>query len=564
MEYIIGGILVIIVLIIVALIFRKRLYDQVDYYEGWKLDIMNRNVATELAKVKELNLEGDTKDKFELWKESWENILNSKLADVEEHLYDTEAAADRYKFGAAKSNMKKMEAILVECEKVIETILTELNELLATEEENRKEIEKLAPQLTDMRKQLSQNRFKYDRAELRFELEVDELQHELVVYEELVDEGNYLQAKEVVDLVKERIVSLQEELDEFPTLYDQCKNELPSQLDELSKGVTEMKEEGYYIEHLNLEKQINDYQASLVDTVQSLEKIGTDDAKEVIPKVEEAMKEMYEQLENEALAKNYVDSKVQSYDKALESFTTSFTGTQTEVEELKQAYYFEDDDLEKYRTLEKKLNQLKDQLKIFTEKVELNNTAHSTLREELESGFAQLEAIEEEHELFKERIHTLRKDELEAREQFQTMNDDIYKLNRKLRQSNLPGVPNHIWDLIHEASKKNEHVLETLEIKPIDIAAVQKSISEAENAVKNAIDNTEEMMEHAFLTEQVIQYANRYRSSNAMLAAQLIESENLFRKAQYELALEKAARAIEEVEPGALKKIEKNQEMIVS
>src|SRR5699024_10698095 len=250
---------------------------------------------------------------------------------------------------------------------------------------------------------------------------VDELQHELVVYEELVDEGNYLQAKEVVDLVKERIVSLQEELDEFPTLYDQCKNELPSQLDELSKGVTEMKEEGYYIEHLNLEKQINDYQASVVDTVQSVEKIGTDDAKEVIPKVEEAMKEMYEQLENEALAKNYVDSKVQSYDKALASFTTSFTGTQTEVEELKQAYYFEDDDLEKYRTLEKKLNQLKDQLKIFTEKVELNNTAHSTLREELESGFAQLEAIEEEHELFKERIHTLRKDELEAREQFQTM-----------------------------------------------------------------------------------------------------------------------------------------------
>src|SRR5690625_3423448 len=158
MEYIIGVILAIIVLIIVGLILRKRLYDQVDYYESWKLDIMGRNVASELAKVKELNLEGDTKDKFELWKDRWENILHAKLADVEELLYDTETAADRYRFGLAKKQMKKMEAILVECENEIETILKELNVLLATEEENRKEIEKLSPLLSDMRKQLAQNR----------------------------------------------------------------------------------------------------------------------------------------------------------------------------------------------------------------------------------------------------------------------------------------------------------------------------------------------------------------------------------------------------------------------
>src|SRR5690606_24218833 len=146
-----------------------------DYYESWKLDIMNRNVANELAKVKELNLQGDTKEKFEIWKEKWEDILNNKLADVEEYLYDTETAADRYKFGTAKKLMKKMEAILVESEKEIETILTELNELLETEEQNRKEIEKLTPSLKEMRKQLLQNRHKYDRAEIRFEVEMDDI-----------------------------------------------------------------------------------------------------------------------------------------------------------------------------------------------------------------------------------------------------------------------------------------------------------------------------------------------------------------------------------------------------
>src|SRR5699024_11649645 len=96
MEYVIGAILAIIVLIIAGLLLRKRLYDTVDYYESWKLDIMNRNVAEELSKMKELNLEGDTKKKFEKCKEQWESILTEDLANVEEVLYHTEHAHDRH------------------------------------------------------------------------------------------------------------------------------------------------------------------------------------------------------------------------------------------------------------------------------------------------------------------------------------------------------------------------------------------------------------------------------------------------------------------------------------
>src|SRR5690625_2680717 len=179
MEYVIGIILAIIVIIIVGLLLRKRLYDSVDYYESWKLDIMNRNVAQELTKVKELNLEGDTKENFEQWKSEWDSILTEDLADIEELLYDTEHASDRYNFPSAKKNMKKIEEILVNIEKKIETILTELNELLEIEEENRKEVEELEPQLFELRKKIAQNRYQYARAEARFEVELDELEEEL-------------------------------------------------------------------------------------------------------------------------------------------------------------------------------------------------------------------------------------------------------------------------------------------------------------------------------------------------------------------------------------------------
>ncbi|WP_010099199.1 septation ring formation regulator EzrA, partial [Ornithinibacillus scapharcae] len=53
-----------------------------------------------------------------------------------------------------------------------------------------------------------------------------------------------------------------------------------------------------------------------------------------------------------------------------------------------------------------------------------------------------------------------------------------------------------------------------------------------------------------------------YRSKFPLLAARLAEAEGLFRSYNYEVALEQAASALEEVEPGALKRIEENQLLV--
>ena len=561
MEYIIGLILAIIVIIIVGLILRKRLYDSVDYYESWKLDIMNRNVAQELSKVKDLNLQGDTKDYFEDWKEAWDTILSEDLANVEELLYDTEHAADRYKFPTAKKHIKKMESILVEIEKRIESILTELHELLETEEINRKEVEQLEPFLADLRKQLSQKRYQFDRAEVRFEVDLEETEEKLKQYHELIEEGNYIQATDIVKHAKERLEYIQKEMEQFPTLYKQCKHELPAQLDELSRGLQEMKSDGYYIDHLDFAREVNEFQSRLLEAVRLLEKEGIEEVQSIVPEIEERVAEMYQLLEKEAIAKSFVESKMPNYERALENFETEFQHTKTEVEELKQAYYFEDTDLEKYMVLEKMVSQLQEQLKDLVNKIEMNNQAHTKLRADLEEGFKQLDTIKEEHEQFKKRIQNLRKDEIEARKEIKAMNDKIYQTHRRLKMGNLPGVPNYIWTMIEEASNKSNRVLQALDDQPLDIVAVQESLNEAKTAVNNTIDHTNTMLEQAHLTERVIQYANRYRSANPMLAAKLNDSEDLFRRAEYELALEQAVSAVEEVEPGALHKIEKYEEV---
>lgn len=559
MAYIIGIVLVIIALIIVGLILRKKIYDVVDQYESWKMDIMNRNIASQLGRIKNLNLSGETQEKFESWKEHWEYIVTKQLPDIEEYLFDAEEAADHYRIPTAKKTLRKVEQTLQSIEKDIEKMLLELDELIKSEETSRKEIEELEPQIKTLRKKLSQTRYLYGKAETRFDVELDEIEESLRKYHELTASGDYFEAQQLVDNLKVQLVKIQVEMDEFPDLYKACKETLPSQLDDLITGIKDMKEDGYRIEHLGFEKEIRNYQQRLLDCVSSVEKGDVTVAKDTISEIDERTKDMYQLLENEAIAKSYIETKMPTYRQNLGLLANTFQDTKTEVDMLRQTYYFEDSDMEKYLTLEKTITQLKKQLDELTENMEDHEVSHMQIRDRLDANIEQVDSLSQQHTEFLKFIHNLRKDELEAKEKLQEMKDQVYNTIRKLKKSNIPGVPTFIWGLLETTGQKNDRVLKALETKPLDMNSVQHALTEANKSVDHVTEQTDFILDQAFLTEQVIQYANRYRSRDPFLAAKLAESERLFRSYEYELSLEHAAKAVEEVEPGALKRIEEYQ-----
>jgi len=561
MAYIIGIILVIIALIIVGLILRKRVYDVVDRQESWKLDIMDRDIAVQLGQIKKLNLSGETQEKFESWKERWETIVTKESSDIEEVLFDAEEAADRYRFSSAKKLLYKSEQMLHSIEKDIENILHELNDLLDSEKTSRQEIETLEPNIKSLRKNISQNRYQYGKAEAYFDTEIDRMEEGLLNYHDLVASGDYLEAKQLVIHLKENVEELTVQIDEFPAIYRKTRQDLPSQLNELHSGIKGMKEDGYRVDYLAFEEEIQNYQQRLKKCITSLDNGDTSEAKPLIEDIEERMTDMYQLLEKEAIAKSYMETQIPGYQNALEELTTSFADTKLEVEKMKTAYYFEDSDMEKYLALEKAMTQLNNQLEELIDAMNNEGKSHSKLRELLDEGFQQIEALKEKHQAFKKRIHNLRKDEIEAKEKLTDIREQIYDTNRKLQKSNIPGVPNFIWNLMEGAAEKNEQAIKALGKQPLELSEVQQALTDAKTAVDKLVEQTDLLLEQAALTEHVIQYANRYRSKYPLLAAKLAEAERLFRSYEYDLALEHAAKAVEEIEPGALKRIEEYQQV---
>src|SRR5699024_3830495 len=96
---------------------------------------------------------------------------------------------------------------------------------------------------------------------------------------------------------------------------------------------------------------------------------------------------------------------------------------------------------------------------------------------------------------FKSYIQTLRKDEMEAKEKLQEMTDAIFKTNRTLKASNLPGSPTCIWNLLEEATHKNDRVLAALENEPLDMIEVRNVLNEAGDTDENVVEHTNVMLD---------------------------------------------------------------------
>src|SRR5699024_7801153 len=141
--------------------------------------------------------------------------------------------------------------------------------------------------------------------------------------------------------------------------------------------IKEMKEDGYQVEQLGFEKEIRDYKRRLKDCVKSIEKTGITDAQQIIAEIEERISEIYLELEKEAIAKTYIETQYPNYENELEQLEKNFQETKNEVDDLKQAYYIEDNDMEQFLSLEKSINMLTNQLEEVLHSIENEDTTHT-------------------------------------------------------------------------------------------------------------------------------------------------------------------------------------------
>lgn len=557
METVIIAIVVLAILFaILIFLLRRKHIAQIGLLEKQKLEIQHKPIFEEMMKVKALNMTGETAEKFERWRTEWTEVMDIHMPELDSFLFDLEEYIDRLKFKKATETEKLLEEKLTAYRERMNSILKELEELVGSEEKNRFEMKELEKQHRTARKKILAHQPSFGVTVDPLEKELELLKPKFEAYYELTEQGNYLQAREIVISLTEKGTKLFSLIDQLPSLLSDIQTKIPAAIRELRNGTREMEAQHYYLKHLELPEHFKEIEEKLSAMLIKIEQLEMEQIQEETDAINLQIDSFYDALEKEVLSKQFVDQNFETVQEELLDNITAAQEALTEIVFVQKSYRLSEAELNIPQAALEELEKIKKQFDMITTQIENETSAYSILQEELEQIREHLVAIKADREQFAERVRKLRNDETKVRTEVEKLIRVLQEVDRSLHKGNIPGIPAEMDARLEEAEEQIYIVRQSLQEVPLNMVLVNGYLENAKQSIEEVSVKAKELLENVVLIEWIIQYGNRYRATNKEMNERLLEAEESFRQFRYAKALEEAATAVEEVEPGAMQKIE--------
>ncbi len=555
-KYIVLLIILVITIFLVVYLFRKKHRNELIALEKIKLQVQHEPIFEELTKVKQLNMTGETEEKFERWRSEWTEVVDVLMPKIDSLLFDAEEVIERVGYRKIVDIENEINEILTFAEETKNNILEELEELIGSEEKNRIEMEQLKAKFRLGKQQLLAKPYQFGEALQPLEYRTQELAPAFEEFDELTKDGNYLTAREKVLLVTAEANELFEQIEVIPALLEDIQKNIPKEIKEIRYGAKDLELDGYSFEHLSILSKLTQIEEKLAFHEEQIALLQVEGIADEIKVFESTIEEIYDALEAEVKAKQKVLEIMQPIQSKVDDVIKETKRAVEEVEFIQNSYQLSSEEAQKVHSHYTRLLELKEQLETCVEKSEGEFVAYSSLQSELE----QIDAEVDQHELavvaFIKQINNLREEEIQIRVALERISKRLQYAERQLRRSNLPGIPE---DLVARIEEVDEHIYvaeQSLTGAPINIPSSEKLTEIASHSLEEIEERISTTIENVKLIEAIIQYGNRYRLQNEELHTRLLEAEESFSQFRYAKALEEAGTAVEEAEPGAIKKIE--------
>ncbi|WP_232718744.1 septation ring formation regulator EzrA [Bacillus sp. FJAT-45037] len=544
------------VLFILGMVLRKNIYKEVDKLDDWKNTILNRDIPSEIGKVKDLHMSGETEEKFDLWRNEWDDIVGSILPNIEEQLFDIEEYASKYRFKKAKQVIDLTKQRLSGVENQLQAMVEEINQLILSAEQNSTEIGAIRERFQTLQQQLLKRRGTLGTSIDVFDGGVEEARHLLVSFEEATDEGSYLKAREFLGQAKTDIDELHEYLEVVPKLLVQLKTTIPQEIRQLSQGIEDMIKTGYHLEPFSFTTHIGSIQT---DCEELLKKVATledvESIEEGVSNLIDQIEQMYEVLEVEVEAKQTVVSSIPAMREQIADIDDQLIGLEEETSYVQQSYRLAEEELAFQDRVKKKLMEVMTQLQVIVDVSENEAQTFTSILDLVEEWNEAISALQIDIEKGRQALQDLREDELKAKETLGQLRQKMLESRRTLQKSNIPGLPIEVIQHLGKSEDKLVSAAKQLAQVPLEMGRVNVLVEESLALIHENEQLIEHTVESAQLAERVIQYANRYRNRSEKAKAGMIEAEELFRAFEYDEAIECARYAVHEYDSSLVERV---------
>lgn len=550
--YLMVAIAVILILAYVTAIFlRKRNVSRLTALEERKEELYNLPVNDEVEAVKNMHLIGQSQVTFREWNQKWVDLSLNSFADIENHLFEAESYNNSFRFFKATHKIDQIESQIGLIEEDIAAIRNALSELEKQESKNSGRVLHALDLFESLQHTVAEDSEKYGKALPEIEKQLENIQSEFSQFVTLNSSGDPVEAAAILDSTENHILALTHIVERIPALVETLTKELPDQLADLEEGYRKLLDANYHFTETDIESRFQLLHESLKNNQENIRQLELDNAEYENNRIQEEMNALYDIFTREIAAQKVVESLLATLPTYLNHLKENNQVLVQDLERLTKTYLLPESDGNHVRRLQAELAALDTAILEVTEDQGEPTQAFSVLEEQLEMLQSNLKDIEDEQISVSERLAQIEKDDLNARQKANVYVNRLHTIKRYMEKRNLPGIPQSFLKLFFTASHNTEDLMAELEQPQVNIESVKRILEVATNDMEALETETYDIVQYATLTEQLLQYSNRYRSFDERIQEAFNEALEIFEKEfDYQASFEKISQALEVAEPG--------------
>ena len=550
--YLMVAIAVILILAYVAAIFlRKRNVSRLTALEERKEELYNLPVNDEVEAVKNMHLIGQSQVTFREWNQKWVDLSLNSFADIENNLFEAEGYNNSFRFFKATHQIDQIESQIDLIEEDIAAIRNALSELEKQESKNSGRVLHALDLFENLQHTVAENSEQYGKALPEIEKQLENIQSEFSQFVTLNSSGDPVEAAAILDSTENHILALTHIVDRVPSLVKTLSTELPEQLEDLEEGYRKLLDANYHFTETDIESRFQLLHESLKNNQENIRQLELDNAEYENTQIQEEINALYDIFTREIAAQKVVESLLSTLPTYLNHLKENNQVLVQDLERLNKTYLLPESDGNHVRRLQAELSGLDTAITEATEDQTEPTQAYSILEEQLNSLQSNLKDIEDEQVSVSERLAQIEKDDINARQKANVYVNRLHTIKRYMEKRNLPGIPQSFLKLFFTASHNTEDLMAELEQAQVNIESVKRILEIATHDMEALETETYNIVQYATLTEQLLQYSNRYRSFDERIQQAFNEALEIFEKEfDYKASFEKISQALEVAEPG--------------
>ena len=550
--YLMVAIAVVLVLAyVVAIFLRKRNEGRLEALEERKEELYNLPVNDEVEAVKNMHLIGQSQVAFREWNQKWVDLSLNSFADIENNLFEAEGYNHSFRFLKASHQIDQIESQITLIEEDITEIRNALADLEKQESKNSGRVLHALDLFEELQHRVAENSEQYGQASDEIEKQLENIQSEFSQFVTLNSSGDPVEAAVILDNAENHILALTHIVDRIPAIVATLSKDLPDQLEDLEDGYRKLLDANYHFAETDIEARFQLLYEALKKNHENIAKLELDNAEYENTQIQEEINALYDIFTREIAAQKVVDGLVATLPTYLQHMKDSNAVLVEDIKRLSKSYLFSETDVSHVHRLQTELDSLEESVLELTSEQEEHSEPYSLLEERLENLQATLKEIEDEQVELSQRLAQIEKDDINARQKANVYVNRLHTIKRYMEKRNLPGIPQNFLQLFFTASNHTEELMAELEEARVNIEAVNRMLEITTNDMEALEEETYNIVQYATLTEQLLQYSNRYRSFDERIQEAFNESLEIFEKEfDYHASFDKISQALEVAEPG--------------